>query len=192
MKILLIDNYDSFTHNLAQYLREQEGVILTIVKNDEVNHGDPLTYDKMVISPGPGLPSDAGRILELLRCYSGKKPILGICLGLQAIYEAFGGRLLNLPVVQHGVTSAVTILDASDPVLAGIPSPFNAGRYHSWVCDPVFLPQQLLVTAQDQQGNIMACRHKIDPTFGLQFHPESILTPEGKRMIKNFTEIYSG
>lgn len=188
MKILLIDNYDSFTHNLAQYLREQEGVILTIAKNDEVHHGDPLAFDKMVVSPGPGLPSGAGRILELIRCYSGKRPILGICLGLQAIYEAFGGKLYNLPVVQHGVTSAVTILDASDPVLAGISSPFYAGRYHSWVCDPLFLPQQLRITAQDQQGNIMACRHRSDPTYGLQFHPESILTPEGKRMIKNFVE----
>jgi anthranilate synthase/aminodeoxychorismate synthase-like glutamine amidotransferase len=189
MKILLIDNYDSFTHNLAQYLREQEGVILRIVKHDEVDQGEPFAYDKLVISPGPGLPSEAGRILELIQCYSGKKPILGICLGLQAIYEAFGGKLLNLPVVQHGVTSAVTILDDSDPVLAGIPSPFNAGRYHSWVCDPLFLPAQLMITAQDHQGNIMACRHRVDPTFGLQFHPESILTPEGKRMIKNFIEI---
>ena len=189
MKILLIDNYDSFTHNLALYFREQEEVELTILKNDEVRLTALDSFDRFVISPGPGLPEDSGIIIEAIRAITGQKPILGICLGLQAIYEAFGGRLLNLPVVQHGVTSVVRILDSTDPLFSGIENPFNAGRYHSWVCDPSFLPNQLLITAQDQEGNIMACRHHTHPTYGVQFHPESILTPEGKKMIKNFVEI---
>ena len=150
---------------------------------------DLEAFDRFVISPGPGLPGDSGIIIEAIRAISGHKPILGICLGLQAIYEAFGGRLLNLPVVQHGVTSVVRILDKTDPLFNGIENPFNAGRYHSWVCDPAFQPKQLLITAEDHEGNIMACRHREHPTYGFQFHPESILTPEGKRMIKNFVEI---
>jgi len=189
MKILLIDNYDSFTHNLALYFREQDEVELTILKNDEVRLTDLEAFDRFVISPGPGLPEDSGIIIEVIKTISGQKPILGICLGLQAIYEAFGGRLLNLPVVQHGVTSVVRILDVTDPLLNGIENPFNAGRYHSWICDPAFQPNQLLITAEDQVGNIMACRHREHPTYGFQFHPESILTPEGKKMIKNFVEI---
>jgi len=189
MKILLIDNYDSFTHNLALYFREQEEVELIILKNDEVQLTDLEAFDRFVISPGPGLPEDSGIIIEVIKTISGQKPILGICLGLQAIYEAFGGRLLNLPIVQHGVTSVVRILDVTDPLLNGIENPFNAGRYHSWICDPAFQPKQLLITAEDQEGNIMACRHREHPTYGFQFHPESILTPEGKKMIKNFVEI---
>ena len=189
MKILLIDNYDSFTHNLALYLREQEEVELIILKNDEVRLTELEAFDRFVISPGPGLPEDSGIIIEAIRAISGQKPILGICLGLQAIYEAFGGRLLNLPVVQHGVTSVVRILDIMDPLFDGIENPFNAGRYHSWVCDPAFQPKQLMITAEDHEGNIMACRHREHPTYGFQFHPESILTPEGKKMIKNFVEI---
>ena len=189
MNIVLIDNYDSFTHNLAQYLMEQEGVKLSIVENDSYQLADLQEFDKIVISPGPGVPSTSGLIIETIRYFSGDKPILGICLGLQAIYEAFGGRLFNLPLVQHGVTSSVTILDIADPVFHGINSPFKAGRYHSWVCDPASLPDCLLITALDQAQAIMACRHKTHPTYGVQFHPESILTPEGKRMIKNFTEI---
>ena len=189
MKILLIDNYDSFTHNLALYFREQEEVELIILKNDEVRLTELEAFDRFVISPGPGLPEDSGIIIEAIRAISGQKPILGICLGLQAIYEAFGGRLLNLPVVQHGVTSVVRILDIMDPLFDGIENPFNAGRYHSWVCDPAFQPKQLMITAEDHEGNIMACRHREHPTYGFQFHPESILTPEGKKMIKNFVEI---
>ena len=189
MNIVLIDNYDSFTHNLAQYLEEQEGVYLTIVENDSFQLADLQEFDKIVISPGPGVPSTAGMIIETIRYFSGEKPILGICLGLQAIYEAFGGRLLNLPLVQHGVTSSVTITDEADPLFYDIHSPFKAGRYHSWVCAPSFLPDQLMVTALDEAGTIMACRHRAHQTYGVQFHPESILTPAGKKMIKNFTEI---
>jgi len=189
MKILLIDNYDSFTHNLALYIREQADVELTILKNDQFEQAELTSFDRFVISPGPGLPADAGTIIEFIRTFSGQKPILGICLGLQAIYEAFGGHLLNLPVVQHGVTSIVRILDPEDSLFKGIHNPFQAGRYHSWVCNPSSLPDDLVITAKDHEGNIMACRHKTHPTYGVQFHPESILTPEGKKMIKNFVEI---
>jgi len=189
MKIALIDNYDSFTHILAQYLKEQEGVNLTILKNDDFELQDLVPFEKIVISPGPGLPGTAGKIIPVIKHYSGMLPILGICLGLQAIYETFGGRLFNLPIVQHGVTSKVQIMDAADRVLAGIISPFEAGRYHSWVCDPTFLPSSLEITAIDQFENIMACRHREHHIYGLQFHPESILTPDGKTMIRNFVQL---
>lgn len=189
MKIVLIDNYDSFTHILAQYVYEQAGVNLTILKNDAFQLEDLEEYDSILISPGPGLPSDAGNIKEVITQYTGKKIILGVCLGLQAIYEAFGGSLVNLSRVQHGVTSKVDIVDPSDPIFQEIDSPFNAGRYHSWVCDRETLPSELIITAQDQEGVIMACRHQSHPTYGVQFHPESILTPQGKQMIRNFLAI---
>jgi anthranilate synthase component 2 len=186
MKIVLIDNYDSFTHILAQYIRESSDMELTILKNDAFECSTIEQFDKIVISPGPGVPSTNGKIIQVINDYSGKKPILGICLGLQAIYEAFGGRLINLTEVHHGVTSSITILDDCDFIFSGISSPFVGGRYHSWVCDPLDLPDSLTVSALDATGNIMACHHKFHPTYGVQFHPESILTPEGKRMIKNF------
>jgi len=189
MKIVLIDNYDSFTYNLVQYFREHPGVQLDIVRNDEINTSELVHYDKIVISPGPGLPSQNGQIIGMIKMFSGQKPILGVCLGLQAIYEAFGGQLLNLHQVHHGVSSKVIILDHQDPVLSGISNPFLAGRYHSWVCDPDHIPADLLVTALDEDNQIMACRHCDHPTYGIQFHPESILTPEGKKMIKNFVEL---
>ena len=189
MKIVLIDNYDSFTHILAQYIKENNSVELTILKNDAFEYAAIDHFDKIVISPGPGVPSTNGQILKVISEYSGRKPILGICLGLQAIYEAFGGTLLNLDAVHHGVTSSICIQDESDIILSGIASPFQAGRYHSWVCDPLSLPESLIVSAIDVEGNIMACHHKTHPTYGVQFHPESILTPEGKRMINNFISI---
>lgn len=189
MEIVLIDNYDSFTHNLAQYVREQVGVRLTILKNDAFDVKDLISFEKIIISPGPGLPTAAGKIIDVINQYSGKVPLLGICLGLQAIYEAFGGRLYNLPVVQHGVTSKVSVIDPDDPIFKDIQTPFLGGRYHSWVCDPDFLPAPLMITATDELGNIMACRHKLHLTYGVQFHPESILTPDGKTMIRNFIEL---
>jgi len=189
MKIVLIDNYDSFTHILAQYLKEQDGVKITILQNDTFELPELNYFDKIVISPGPGIPSSAGNIIQVVRHFSGEKSVLGICLGLQAIYESFGGSLINLPTVQHGVTSMVEVIERLEPLFQGIESPFKAGRYHSWVCDPGTLPDCLRITAVDQQGTVMACRHKIHPTFGMQFHPESILTPDGKQMIKNFVKL---
>jgi len=189
MKIVLIDNYDSFTHILAQYIRGNYEVELTILKNDAFECSSIDHFDKIVISPGPGVPSTNGKIIQVINDYSGKKPLLGICLGLQAIYEAFGGKLLNLDEVHHGVTSSISILDESDIIFSGILSPFMGGRYHSWVCDPHDLPESLTVSAIDTAGNIMACHHKIHPTYGVQFHPESILTPDGKKMIENFLRL---
>ena len=189
MKIVLIDNYDSFTHILAQYIKEVDGVQLTILKNDAFDLTNLDASDSIVISPGPGVPSTNGIIIEVIRHYSGKKPILGVCLGLQAIYESFGGKLLNLPAVHHGVTSSVRITDEHDILFSNISSPFKAGRYHSWVCDPDSLPTSLKITAVDNEYRIMACRHEAHPTHGVQFHPESIMTPEGKKMILNFLHI---
>lgn len=186
MKILLIDNYDSFTHNLAHDLRAMDEVQLTIIRNDQLALDDVRAYDGVLISPGPGLPKDNGSIVEVIQRYYRVKPMLGICLGLQAIYEAFGGKLINLPRVRHGVTSSVTILDPEDTIFQGIPNPFFAGRYHSWVCDKGSLPDELIITATDESDTIMACRHSAFPLHGIQFHPESILTPEGKTMIRNF------
>ncbi len=188
-KIVLIDNYDSFTYNLVQYFREQPQVEIIILRNDEVEVDQLKEFDKIVISPGPGVPSDSGQIIEIIKLFSGIKPIFGVCLGMQAIYESFGGRLLNLSRVFHGVSSTVTIYDPNDPILKEIPNPFTAGRYHSWVCDPAYLPPDLIITAWDSDREIMACRHKFHPTFGVQFHPESFLTREGIIMIKNFVEL---
>ena len=189
MNIALIDNYDSFTYNLARYFREVPGVSLTIFKNDQFSNEDILPFDKIVISPGPGIPTENGRIIELIQAYTGQKPIFGVCLGLQAIYESFGGRLINLQRVFHGVSSTVSIVDPDDPILKQINVSFQAGRYHSWVCDPAFLPDELRITAWDEDNEIMACRHFTHPTFGVQFHPESFLTPDGKKMIENFVRL---
>jgi len=188
MKITLIDNYDSFTYNLVQYFNEIKGVDLIVVKNDHVNDEMLEVTDKIVISPGPGLPSQNGRIIEIIQNFSGRRPIFGICLGLQAIYEAFGGRLLNLQRVFHGVSSNVSITDHDDPILKTISNPFKAGRYHSWVCDPNYLPQELRISAWDEDQEVMACRHMTHPTYGVQFHPESFLTPEGRQMVRNFVD----
>ena len=185
MKIAMIDNFDSFTFNLVQYFEEQSGVDLTVFKNNEPVHSILNHFDKLVISPGPGIPSESGNIIDIIRQYSGKKPILGVCLGLQAIYEAFGGQLMNLNRVFHGVTSQVHMVE-EDPMLAHLPNPFYAGRYHSWVCDPQYLPEELIITAWDTDNEIMACRHRTHSTFGVQFHPESFLTLQGKQIIKNF------
>lgn len=186
MKIALIDNHDSFTYNLVQYLLEHQDVLLSVFKNDEIQTPDLVEFDKIVISPGPGIPSENGSIIEIIKTYSGQKPIFGVCLGLQAIYVAFGGQLLNLSRVFHGVSSDVAVIDAEDPILKGVDNPFKAGRYHSWVCDPVSLPEDLIITAWDDDNEIMACRHCSHPTYGVQFHPESFLTPDGKKMIENF------
>ena len=189
MKIALIDNHDSFTYNLVQYFREHPEVHLHVFKNDEIESSGLADFDKIVISPGPGVPYENGNIVEIIKSYTARKPIFGVCLGLQAIYEAFEGRLLNLRRVFHGVTSQVSITDAEDPILKGIMNPFQAGRYHSWVCDPASLPDELIITAWDDDNEIMACRHRSHPTYGVQFHPESFLTPDGKKIIENFVRL---
>jgi anthranilate synthase component II len=189
MKILLIDNYDSFTYNLVHYFLEFDGVELVVVKNDMVDDLLLNEADKIVISPGPGTPSQLPNVLQVIKGFSGIKPIFGICLGLQSIYEAFGGTLLNPARVYHGVTSTVAITDQEDQILKGIPNPFKAGRYHSWVCDENTLPPDLIISSWDEDREIMSCRHRSHQTFGVQFHPESFLTPEGKKMIENFIRL---
>ena len=188
MRIALIDNYDSFTYNLVHYFRELPHVELTVFPNDGITPASLEDFDKIVISPGPGIPSENGKIIEIIKLWSGRKPILGVCLGLQAIYESFGGKLLNLNRVFHGVSSDVNII-SDDPILEGLPDPFKAGRYHSWVCDPLSLPPSLLITAWDSDNEIMACRHRTHQTYGVQFHPESFLTPDGRKIIQNFVAI---
>jgi anthranilate synthase component 2 len=188
MKILLIDNYDSFTYNLVHILREMDGVEVIVRRNDKFSQAEVLAADAILLSPGPGLPADAGGMPDLLKSLAGTKPILGVCLGLQAITEHYGGSLQNLDRVYHGLSSTVVRTDSDDPILKDLPERFEAGRYHSWVADRTDFPAELLVTAEieGEDNAIMAIRHVSDPIFGLQFHPESVLTPLGTQMIANF------
>lgn len=184
MKILLIDNYDSFTYNLFQYL-EEAGAAVTVVRNDQFRLADVAAYDKIVLSPGPGIPSEAGLLEDVIKAYAGQKPILGICLGEQAIGEVFGGQLHNLDHVFHGVQTPAHIV-ADDYLFHGLPRDIVVGRYHSWVVQTEGLPDCIEVTAISDEGQIMALCHKEYDVHGIQFHPESILTPDGRTMIENF------
>lgn len=184
MKLLIIDNYDSFTYNIVHAVRSL-GVIPDVKRNDMFDLDELEKYDKIIISPGPGIPSEAGLMPEALKRYAGKKPILGVCLGHQAIGELFGGKLHNLPEVYHGICSTVTV-DNSDYMFEGLPERVDVGRYHSWVVDKEGLPQCLEVTATSDDGEIMAIRHRTMDVRGVQFHPESILTPLGLKMIENW------
>jgi anthranilate synthase component 2 len=189
MKILLLDNYDSFTYNIAHYLRELTGHEIPVRRNDQVSLEEIEAYDAIVLSPGPGLPADAGIMHDLIRKFAPTKKIFGICLGMQAIGEVFGGTLLNLPSVFHGVATPATVLIRDEQIFKGVPDRFEAGRYHSWVVDEKTLPRSLEITAIDDTGRIMALRHKIFDVRGVQFHPESVLTPHGKTMILNWLNL---
>ncbi|MDR3252902.1 MAG: aminodeoxychorismate/anthranilate synthase component II [Tannerella sp.] len=185
MKILLFDNYDSFTYNLRHILLEL-GADVDVFRNDRIALDDVEGYDKIVLSPGPGIPSEAGLLLPLIERYAPTKSILGVCLGEQAIGEAFGARLLNLPYVHHGICSDIRTV-AYDPLFEGLSPGFRAGRYHSWVVSKEDLPDCLEVTAVDAgEGMIMALHHRTYDVRGIQFHPESILTPQGKRIMENW------
>lgn len=186
MKLLVIDNYDSFTYNLVQYFRELLGQRVEVVRNDQVTLEQADQYDVLVFSPGPGLPAEAGMMPALLQHFAATKVILGVCLGHQAIAEAFGGTLRNLSKVYHGVATAVSSIGEQDVLFEGLPEIFEAGRYHSWVVEKSTLPPDLVVTAVDELGEIMAVRHRTYDVFGLQFHPESVMTPLGKQMLDNF------
>jgi anthranilate synthase component 2 len=185
MKILLVDNYDSFTYNLVHYLEASPDVNVVVKRNDEIDLKSVSSYDRIVLSPGPGLPSEAGVLLELIRQYVGKKPVLGVCLGLQAIAEVYGSRLLNLQKVYHGTASRLRVI-SPEPLFKGLPDSFLVGRYHSWVMDPENIPDCLEVTATDEEGNIMAIRHRKENIHAVQFHPESILTEHGHDIINNW------
>ena len=187
MKTVIIDNYDSFTYNLA-HLVKALGAEVTVLRNDQFSIDALEAYDKIILSPGPGIPSEAGLLLDVIKTYAGRKPMLGVCLGHQAIGEAFGAQLENLSEVFHGVATPAHIV-ADDPIFCGLPKTFTVGRYHSWVVATDQLPDCLTVTAVSDEGQIMALRHKEYDIHGIQFHPESVLTPEGSIIIKNFIDL---
>ena len=184
MKIVIIDNYDSFTYNLSHLVKEL-GAEVTVVRNDQFELADLEPYNKIILSPGPGIPSEAGLLLDVIRTYAGKKPILGVCLGHQAIGEVFGGKLENLADVFHGVATPCHIV-SDDPIFSGIERDITIGRYHSWVVSNENFPDCLEVTAVSDEGQVMALRHKTLNVRGIQFHPESVLTPDGKKMLQNW------
>jgi anthranilate synthase component II len=185
-KILVIDNYDSFTYNLVYYIESITGVRPAVFRNDEIPLGEVNEYDKILLSPGPGVPYDAGICIDLIKQYAPSKSILGICLGHQAIGEAFGGKILNLSSVFHGVATPILIEDPDNPLFLNIPSSISGGRYHSWVVSDVDLPDCLKVTCKDENGIIMGLSHKEYDVQGLQFHPESVLTEHGMDLISNW------
>ncbi len=189
MKILIIDNYDSFTYNLVQYVKELTNAQVDVYRNDAISLAEIDSYDTIIFSPGPGVPEQAGIMIDAIKKYAPHKKMLGVCLGHQAIGMAFGSRLQNLKKVYHGVQTPVNITDTKDPIFKNVSSETEVGRYHSWVIEPDTLSAELEVTAQSEDGQIMAIKHKKYPVWGLQFHPESIMTEEGKKMIQNFLEI---
>ncbi len=189
MRILLFDNYDSFTYNLLHLLEAvDERVHVEVIKNDDAAYVRWEEFDKLVLSPGPGLPDESGHLMALIHAAAGKIPIFGVCLGLQALCVHFGGALRNLSEVAHGVARQTLRTDPQEPVFKGIGDTFMAGRYHSWVVAPGSLPGCLRPVAVDTDGNIMAIRHTEWDIFAVQFHPESVLTPDGRKMIENWVK----
>jgi len=187
MKILVLDNYDSFTYNLVHYLEQVTDAQIEVYRNDKITLEEINRFDKIVLSPGPGIPSEAGILLDVIKTFASTKSILGVCLGQQAIAEAFGGSLTNLKEVYHGVATPVEIIK-EDGLFKGIPKKINVGRYHSWAVNAGDLPVDLEVTCVDEHGAIMALRHKKYDVKAVQFHPESVLTEYGLQMIKNWVE----
>jgi len=187
MHIVIIDNYDSFTYNLA-HLVHSLGAEVSVLRNDKFRMADLERYDKIILSPGPGIPSEAGLLLDVIRTYAGKKPMLGVCLGHQAIGEVFGAKLANLSHVYHGVATEGAIFPQRDYIFRSLPERIQMGRYHSWVVSTESFPSQLEITAQSDDGCIMAlCHHSYD-IHGIQFHPESVLTPQGATIIDNWLQ----
>ena len=186
MKILVLDNYDSFTYNLVQYITEITGETPSVFRNDKISLDAVDDYDCIVLSPGPGLPADAGIMPELIKRYAPTKRIFGVCLGQQAIAEAFGGTLYNLPKVYHGVATPIKIVDKTETIFKNVPQEIIVGRYHSWAVVRETLPAELKITAVDTEGAIMALSHKEYNVKGVQFHPESIMTDYGKQILKDF------
>ena len=184
IKVLVIDNYDSFTYNLVHYL-EDLNCDVTVVRNDKLELKDIKPFDKIVLSPGPGIPDEAGLLKPIIAAYASTKSILGVCLGQQAIGEVFGGQIINLDEVYHGVSTNVTISVNDESLFNGLNKTIEVGRYHSWVVDPN-LPEVLEATSFDENGQVMSLRHKIFDVKGVQFHPESVLTPDGKQILKNW------
>ena len=191
-KILILDNYDSFTYNLVQLVEEIIGDEVDVFRNDEISIVDVDRYDKIILSPGPGIPSEAGILLSLIKTYAKSKSILGVCLGHQAIGEVFGGQLTNLSKVFHGIKTKINLMPAvsqsknHNDWFKGLDDEIEVGRYHSWVINELDVPAELEVTAVDSSGMIMSIRHREYDIQGVQFHPESVLTPNGRKMLENW------
>ena len=185
IKVLVFDNYDSFTYNLVQIIEQILGKKVDVFKNDQIALEDIEKYDKIILSPGPGVPNEAGILLDLIKKYAPSKSILGVCLGQQAIAEAFGGSIINLTEIFHGVATE-SIQVKEHLIFKNLPKKIDVGRYHSWAVNPENFPKELEITAIDNDGMIMALQHKTYDVHGVQFHPESILTPHGKKILENF------
>jgi anthranilate synthase component 2 len=185
MKILVFDNYDSFTYNLVHLVESITGLKTDVYRNDKLPLEHVKKYDKIILSPGPGIPSEAGQLLPLIKAYASTKSILGVCLGHQAIGESFGGELVNLSTVFHGVATPIDVLQKGG-VFEGLPKEIEVGRYHSWVISDKGFPDELEITARDKSGMVMGLRHKTYDVTGVQFHPESVLTPDGEKMMRNW------
>lgn len=183
--VLVIDNYDSFTYNLVHLINEV-GYEAEVWRNDKFDLADVEKYDKILLSPGPGIPEEAGLLLDVIKTYAPTKSIFGVCLGQQAIAEVFGGTLLNLGRPMHGIATPVTVVDGDEPLFWECPQTINVGRYHSWVVSKENFPSCLKITARDHKNEIMALRHETLDVRGVQFHPESVLTEYGKQMMENW------
>lgn len=184
MKVLVIDNYDSFTYNLVHYLEDLDCEV-TVKRNDKLTLDEVEAFDKIVLSPGPGIPDEAGLLKAIIKTYAPTKSILGVCLGQQAIGEVFGGSLINLDNVYHGVSTKVNIVVNDEVLFKNMDKTIEVGRYHSWVVNPN-LPEVLEATSFDQNGQVMSLRHKFYDVRGVQYHPESVLTPNGKQILENW------
>jgi len=190
MKILIIDNYDSFTYNLVHMVEKITNQLPTVARNDEISLEEVNLYDMIMLSPGPGIPDEAGILKEVISSYAGKKPIFGICLGLQAIVEVFGGTIINMDEVYHGVATEMEVVMSDAIIFKGLQDKFQAARYHSWIASTHDFPNDLEITSKDEEGGIMAIRHRNFPISAVQFHPESILTTVGEQIIKNFIDAH--
>jgi len=186
MKILILDNYDSFTYNLVHMVEKITGNFPVVFRNDEISIEAVGNYDVIMLSPGPGIPNEAGILKDVIKRYAGLKPIFGVCLGLQAITEVFGGTIINLEDVFHGVATEMRITDKDAVIFKDVPETFLAARYHSWAATDEGFPEEIQVTARDEDGLIQAIQHKIFPISAVQFHPESILTDVGEQLLRNF------
>jgi anthranilate synthase component 2 len=186
MKILILDNYDSFTYNLVHMVEKITGNFPAVFRNDEISIEAVGNYDVIMLSPGPGIPNEAGILKDVIKRYAGIKPIFGVCLGLQAITEVFGGTIINLEDVFHGVATEMRITDKDAVIFKDVPETFLAARYHSWAATDEGFPEEIQVTARDEDGLIQAIQHKIFPISAVQFHPESILTDVGEQLLRNF------
>ena len=187
MRCIIIDNYDSFTYNLVHLLREL-GTDVVVKHNDDISLEEIDNYDRIVLSPGPGIPSEAGLMPNIIKHYAKTKPILGVCLGHQAIAEIFGGKIEKLPKVFHGIETVIEV-DNQSKLFKNLPTQISVGRYHSWIVSNNGFPKELKVIAKTSDGIIMALRHRVYNVYGIQFHPESVLTPLGKDIVKNWLSI---